>query len=170
MGILSLVGSVPSAKPVPKFQRKTAFKVYSSTGQSLSAGVPVKLNWTAALYDLGNNFNLTTDQYVVPYQGLYQYNVLLVNVNTPAAATYGVTIAFFSQLGQVIVGDIRNFKNAVVNDQQAIQCSGSHVFSKDDQLEVRAASDVNTTLAGSATGALFFWSMYRVETESRTVL
>lgn len=159
-----------SQKEKPQFQRKTAFKVFNATGQNIPGGVSTLVDFTGALYDLGANFNLTTNQFVVPYQGIYHYNATFLVLSAALDASLEVSMGLFTQFGQQIFGQGETWQNSLVTDLHTLQMSGSHLFAKDDQCEIRIAADGNIVLPGSATGALFFWSMYRVESESRTIL
>ena len=156
------------SKQVPQFQRNTAFKVGKTTDQA--PGIGATVDWNVVVYDLGTNFNLVTNKYVVPYQGLYTYDVTLEGRSNDNPFIANVLLALFSQSGEEIRGTI-NIPNAGLNDRFTISMSGSHVFNKDDQIEVVVASGGNMTIFGTNGGAVCcYWTMYRVEAESRTVL
>lgn len=154
-------------KQVPQFQRKTAFKVYSTTNLTPQvAGTTV--NFTNKTYDLGNNFNLATDTYVVPYHGLYQYACYFVLAFTDAGASSTISLEMRSQFGVAFILFADTYKNHVGGDQHSVLASGSHIFEKDDALFLRAYGANNHIYVG--TEESYYFTMYRIESESRTVL
>lgn len=155
----------------PQFQRKTAFKVFSTVNQTFTNpfGPADVVNFDTVMYDLGFNFDLVANRYTVPYQGLYQYNATFVVMAPLDVAEKGVAFGLFSQFGQQILGQSEHYKDFQTNDEHTMQMSGSHVFLKGDQLEIRATGN-SAIFLGQATGVYYYWAMYRVESESRTVL
>ena len=168
MALLGSFGVRSQADVKPQFQRKTAFKVATTLDQNPGFGAVV--DWNTIVYDLGTNFDLVNNRYTVPYQGLYQYSISLECRSNDNPYTALVSLAIFSQFGEQIRGPI-DIPNAGLNDRFTIAMSGSHVFAKDDQVQTVAGSGGNFTIFGTNSGLIAcYWSMFRVETESRTVL
>ena len=51
----------------------TGFRVFRTTAQGLTADVETRINFNAQSFNRGNHFNLTTDEYVTPVQGYYEF-------------------------------------------------------------------------------------------------
>lgn len=152
---------------VPRFQRKTAFKVFSTVNLTPQVG-GTTVDFTAATYDLGDNFNLTTNQYVIPYQGLYNYNCYFVGRFTGAGASSTPSLEMQSQFGTAFILYAETFNSHANLDVFSVSAAGSHIFQQGDQLRLVAFGANNHIYVGAEVS--YYWSMYRVETESRTVL
>jgi hypothetical protein len=56
---------------------RPVFKVTTATNQSISTGTRTTMQWTTTDFDIGSNFNLTNNQFVVPIDGVYNFSVLI---------------------------------------------------------------------------------------------
>jgi len=55
---------------------RPTFKVTTATSQSISNATYTKMQWTTTAFDIGSNFDLTNNEYVVPIDGIYCISTL----------------------------------------------------------------------------------------------
>ena len=55
---------------------RPAFKVTTATNQSLLNSTRTTMLWTTTDFDIGSNFDLTNNRFVVPITGIYQFSAL----------------------------------------------------------------------------------------------
>lgn len=151
----------------PQFQRKTAFKVFSTVNQAPQVAGTI-VDFTAKTYDLGANFDLVNNQYVIPYQGLYQYACMFVMSFTAAGPSTSMSLELTTQFGVEFILFGATYKNYAISDSQVAQAAGSHIFQKGDEVRLRAFGSNQFVFVGAEVA--YYWSMFRVESESRTVL
>lgn len=59
---------------VPRFERKTAFRVNKpGSVQAVASGAEATVDFTGTIYDLGGNFDLAANAYVTPLNGIYAF-------------------------------------------------------------------------------------------------
>ena len=56
---------------------KPAFRASKSNNQSVSNGTNTKVTWDVEHWDIGGNFDLGNDKFVVPIAGIYHFDCLL---------------------------------------------------------------------------------------------
>ena len=61
---------------------RPAFKVTTGTTQNISSGSYAKMQWTNSVFDIGSNFDLTNNEYVVPVDGIYNILALVRGTGT----------------------------------------------------------------------------------------
>lgn len=156
---------------VPRFERKTAFRVnrVGAVNQTFVAGAEATINYATIEYDLGNNFDLTNDWYVAPLDGIYVFSVRTETIAQANAAGRVVTRLFASAV-ELIRGDDNTVRDFVTNDVNSWGINGMCYLTAGQQVRATlfAVSGPNQLVqTGSAN---YFFTGYRIQTESRTIL
>lgn len=56
---------------------KPSFRVSKANNQSISNGTNTKVTWDSEHWDIGSNFDISNDKFVVPIAGIYHFDCLL---------------------------------------------------------------------------------------------
>ncbi len=56
------------------YNAQVAFYAYNSVSDAINTSSPTKLEFNSERFDIGNDFNTTTDLFTAPYKGIYQFN------------------------------------------------------------------------------------------------
>lgn len=155
---------------VPRFERKTAFRVYSTVNQAVPGANSAVVNFNTIDYDLGNNFDLATDIYVVPLDGIYSFDVsILAQFDGASTSRHLIQLedsastalwrgSDMSYTGHAAGFVITQWLNCQIRLTQGLQVR---------LRSTNVAGSATTLLGGSRT---FNWTGHRIQAESRTIL
>lgn len=161
------------SKEVPQLQRKTAFSVTGIGIQNVPSNTAPFVVWDTIVYDAGSNFDTAGNRYIAPLNGLYQLNCLM-NCSFTAAPQAGafVTSVFNVNSGATLyVGTRFHPRGAQSGDNFTLVLTASVLLVKGDS--VRVAVSANGSPSGFdifATQSFRYFSGFRLESESRTIL
>lgn len=155
---------------VPRFQRKTAFRAVGAN-QNIPGGTSAVINYDSLSFDLGNNFNLTTNEYIVPIDGVYQFSQLVVcafvNANTSRAYVSMETTAGPTEINR---GSDMSYTAHAGNFVFSLWMSTLYHLTSQTAIRLRAHSVAGSPFDLLGNSDFHYWSGYRIESESRTIL
>lgn len=153
-----------------QFQRKTAFQVFSSVNQTIASGGSSTVAFNTESLDQGNNFDLATERYTVPLNGLYRFDATLLCQFTAANTSRCLLVLETSAGGGLWRESDMSYTGHAINFvfTQALHATLLLTTGTVVQLKSQSVSGSGYTIIGGAD--LFVWSGYRVESESKTIL
>jgi ABC-type Fe3+-siderophore transport system permease subunit len=89
------ISSLRSASPLKYSNGLPAFRVHRNgvNGAAFASGVPVKITFTTASFNtVAGSFDFGTSEYVVPYTGIYCFNVSASSVSSDISLAVGIDV------------------------------------------------------------------------------
>ena len=137
------------------YNAQVAFYAYNTASDNVTTVNPTHLEFNGEKFDVGNDFNTTTDLFKAPYKGIYEFNVGVMAGSINAGDR--VTIML-----QVNDADYTNiiFNQTVDSDNQSLVGSVTLALSAGDTvgLTIDTLSDNAYTVYGSSKGLYTYFT------------
>lgn len=160
------------ADAVPRFERKTAFRMFNNGfNQDVAGGANATVDFNGVLFDLGSNVNLTTNAYIVPNDGIYIFNAG-VSFSAQSTAVSRILLALQSNGVEMSRGDDFTNRTLTAGDFNSMVLTAIVHLPMGASVTLLMANVVGPTarIAGDSSGRTVFLSGYRIQSESRTIL
>lgn len=155
---------------VPKFERKTAFRVTRSPTNMLAPAAAITvMDFNTIVYDVGSNFNLTTDTYVAPLNGIYSMQANWVAF-VQAAGDSRALISLYVNGAEHSRGTDHQRRGTLINDRWSYAVSAELHLNEGDLVTARIQNVTGAQLQGLDGPQFIYFSGHRIQTESRTIL
>lgn len=153
-----------------RFERKTAFRVFADANQAVGSGGSVVVAFNQVSYDLGSNFDLATDVYAVPINGIYHFDASIL-CQFDAASTSRHLLQLEDSAGTALWrGSDMSYTGHAIGFVITQWLSCQIYLTQGTLVRLRSSSvagSAYTLLGGSRT---FNWTGHRIQSESRTIL
>lgn len=144
---------------------RPAFKVTTATTQSISNATYTKMQWTTTAFDIGSDFDLTNNEFVVPVDGIYDISVLVRGTGTQGTLdmmTVRLDIANSSGTTLYAVDLIQ--MHPMANQLENSHLGGATLLDLNatEKVSVEVRIDGSATTIGSASGQYNWFCGYLV--------
>lgn len=152
-----------------RFQRKTAFRVGANASVNIPATAVTTIDFDVVLYDLGDNFDLVTNAYTVPLDGIYFFSANLCGFHQ-AGGDGRALMALYVGGVEVARGTDNQLRGTLINDRYNWLISTTVSVVAGDIVTARIQNVSGPAISGLAGHQLVYFTGYRIESESRTIL
>ena len=111
------------------------------------------VNYDTVIYDPDNNFNIATDEYTIPEDGVYVFQAGIL-VNTMASSTYGEIDIFNSTTGNTLGISTDTDGGDIVGHRRVVTVT--HYGTKGHTIRVRVFTGVNHVIPATTNEFMFF--------------
>lgn len=157
------------AEAVPRFERKTGFHVQATVNKAVAGGGSTVLGFETVQFDSGNNFDIATDRYTVPLNGVYHFHASVLCQFTSANTSRNILQLETSAAVEQYRGSDMSYTTHALNFVFTQWLDVVAFLTQGTVLQMRSISIAGagyTLIAGN----YFRWSGYRLQSESRTIL
>ena len=84
---------LPTGTQTQPYITTSAFHVEKTTNQTLTSGVVTLVDWDVEAFDEGNDFDLATDEFKAPIDGIYQFSAVFTYYTGVSNSYVAITLA-----------------------------------------------------------------------------